>query len=910
MCRRPSLVSLALVALCFTCCISTSMASSETRSRFDLPAEPLDKSLRDFAVQANCNISYEPSLVAGQQAPAIKGEFTPADALSMILAGTRLVAVNIDEDTIEVVERTASTTRAPASGKSARARNADVARVDYAGPERAIPNGNSSDTDPSNSTPAGKRRESGELDEIIVTGTHIRGTKDSPSPVQVFTRDDIDATGATTVQQFLQTLPENFGGGASENTIGGVTGNGQTNNSVSGSAPNLRGLGPDATLVLINGHRVAPGNTDGSFVDVSMIPLTAIERIEVVTDGASAIYGSEAVGGVVNIILRTKFVGAESRLQWGTVSSGSMHNVQAGQTVGDAWDGGSALVSYQYFDQTPLSAGSRDYLKTVKLPFTLLPEQVQHGAFANIDQKIGSGLDLHGDLAYSHRSTYIAYTAGDPVDGYAKSAVPSQIDGYSASVGSMLELPRETTFAVTATYSESDTSQQYYQQLLQAPVASPLVNVLKTKSAIASLDATVDGLLAKVPAGPIRYAVGAQFRDESFGSTYFVPATDNFFYPSRRVRAAYGELRVPLVGPAATRGDPALEITLADRAEKYSDFGSTNDPQAGAIWKPFEGISVRGTYGKSFKAPLLSQLNPVPSQVAIAPTSLFVPAPGGTVNTLVVFGGNPALKPQKATVWTAGLDLAPPQVAGLTVKLTYYDIVFRDQIATAEAASCWCNAFVDTAIFGPPILNRNPTGAQIQQLLAEPSFTNIFNVDPATIGAIFDGRYLNLSTVKTNGLDFRVGYKGQIAESRFDTGVDGTYIFTFDNQFTATAPVQSILNTIFNPSALRLRGRVLWTRGGLTTGVYLNFVNAYTNNEVKPYEHVASWTTADAIASYEFAAAEGARSGLSLSLSVVNLAGRDPPYALNPNTGNNVNYDGANANALGRYFSLRLGKRW
>jgi iron complex outermembrane recepter protein len=477
-------------------------------------------------------------------------------------------------------------------------------------------------------------------------------------------------------------------------------------------------------------------------------------------------------------------------------------------------------------------------------------------------------------------------------------------------MGSMLELARESAFGVMATYSESDTSQQYYQQLLQTPVASPLINVLKTKSAIVSLDATVDGLLARVPAGPIRYAVGVQFRDESFGSTYFLPVTDNTFYPSRRVRAAYGELRVPLVGPGGGHGDSALEFTLADRAEKYSDFGSTNNPQGGVIWKPFDGVSVRGTYGKSFKAPLLSQLNPVPDQVAILPAAIFVPAPGGVLNTLAVNGGNPALRPEKATVWTVGLDLAPPQVAGLAVKLTYYDIVFRDQIATANAAFCLCDAYLETAIFAPPILNRNPTVAQIQQLLAEPSFTNIFNVDPATIGAIFDGRYLNLSTVKTKGLDFRLGYKAQIAGSRFETGVDGTYIFAFDNQFTPTAPVASILNTVFNPSALRLRGRAVLMRGGFTAGVYLNFVNAYTNNEITPYEHVASWITADAIASYEFAAAGGARRGLSLSLSVVNLAGRDPPYVLNPSAGYNVNYDGANANALGRYISLRLGKRW
>jgi outer membrane receptor protein involved in Fe transport len=349
---------------------------------------------------------------------------------------------------------------------------------------------------------------------------------------------------------------------------------------------------------------------------------------------------------------------------------------------------------------------------------------------------------------------------------------------------------------------------------------------------------------------------------------------------------------------------------LAERAEKYSDFGSTNNPQGGALWKPFEGVSVRGTYGKSFKAPLLSQLNPVPSQVVIAPAALFVPAPGGTLNTLAVIGGNPGLRPEKATVWTAGLDLAPPQISGLTVKLTYYDIVFRDQIATAAASVCLCDIYVDTAIFSPPILNRNPTGAQIQQLLAEPSYSNIFNVDPATIGAIFDGRFLNLSTVKTKGLDFRVGYKGQMGESRFDTGVDGTYIFTFDNQFTATAPTAPILNTVYNPSALRLRGHAVLTRGGLTTGIYLNFVNAYTNNQITPYEHVASWTTADAIATYEFPATEGASRGLSLSLSVVNLAGRDPPYVLNPASGFNVNSDGANANALGRYFSLRIGKRW
>ncbi len=281
------------------------------------------------------------------------------------------------------------------------------------------------------------------LTEITVTGTHIRGTKDSPSPVLVYTRDDIDATGASTLQQFLQSLPQNFGG-ASENTIGQIAAKSQTNNTVNGSAPNLRGLGADATLVLIDGHRVAPGNSDGSFVDISMIPLTAIERIEIVTDGASAIYGADAVGGVVNIILRREFDGVETRVQYGSVTTGTMHDIQVGQTVGHAWTNGSGVLSYQYADRTPLSAASRDYVQGELLPFDLLPQQVQNAAFANIHQEISSGFDLHGDAMYSRRSTNSAQTVNDLPYGIYTDSEPSQINTYGTSFGSTLKLAHQS----------------------------------------------------------------------------------------------------------------------------------------------------------------------------------------------------------------------------------------------------------------------------------------------------------------------------------------------------------------------------------------------------------------------------------------------------------------------------------
>ena len=201
------------------------------------------------------------------------------------------------------------------------------------------------------------------------------------------------------------------------------------------------------------------------------------------------------------------------------------------------------------------------------------------------------------------------FSIGGLSDGNESQFLPSQIDGYSASVGSTLRMPRETVLAITGTYSESDTNQQTY----ETPSDSPLLYVEKTKYAITSLDANMDGLLFPLPFGTARYAIGGQFRNETFGNTYLLPPADNTFYPSRHVAAGYAELHIPLAPPTdSSHGEPAIQLTAADRYEHYSDFGSTNNPQVGIVWKAEEGLSVRTTYGTSFKAPLLSQLDPVP----------------------------------------------------------------------------------------------------------------------------------------------------------------------------------------------------------------------------------------------------------------------------------------------------------
>jgi iron complex outermembrane receptor protein len=149
-----------------------------------------------------------------------------------------------------------------------------------------------------------------QLETVIVTGSHIRRADiDTAAPVQVVTREDIDRTGKTTLAEYLQTLTAD-GQGSVPKSFG-------TGFSPGGAGVSLRGLGASSTLVLLNGRRIAPYGLadDGQkiYTDISVIPLEAVERVEVLKDGASAIYGSDAIAGVVNIILRNEYRGASGK---------------------------------------------------------------------------------------------------------------------------------------------------------------------------------------------------------------------------------------------------------------------------------------------------------------------------------------------------------------------------------------------------------------------------------------------------------------------------------------------------------------------------------------------------------------------------------------------------------------------
>ena len=161
----------------------------------------------------------------------------------------------------------------------------------------------------------------GAVEEVVVTGSRIGRAADfeGPSPITTLGRNDIDNSGYLNLQQLLEKVPSTGNGTFS------TRGNNQDSTANGAAAVSLRGLGSDATLVLVNGRRVAISSfAEGvttNFVDVNSIPVTAIERVEVLKDGASAVYGSDAVAGVVNIVLRKNFEGFEFTAGYGDTSN-------------------------------------------------------------------------------------------------------------------------------------------------------------------------------------------------------------------------------------------------------------------------------------------------------------------------------------------------------------------------------------------------------------------------------------------------------------------------------------------------------------------------------------------------------------------------------------------------------------
>ncbi len=191
------------------------------------------------------------------------------------------------------------------------------------------------------------------VEEVVVTGTSIRGSAPVGSNLVSVTRDDILTIGAKTTQDIIRNIPALGAFGTVQtpsNDFGQV-----------GIKPSIHNIGAGATLLLVNGHRLVGAGILQTNADASVIPPSAIARVEVIADGASSIYGSDAVAGVINLILRKNYDGAEVSARYGFADNYTTSNLNA--VIGRTWEGGSFMVAGEYTENSDIFAYQRDFVK-------------------------------------------------------------------------------------------------------------------------------------------------------------------------------------------------------------------------------------------------------------------------------------------------------------------------------------------------------------------------------------------------------------------------------------------------------------------------------------------------------------------------------------------------------------------
>jgi iron complex outermembrane receptor protein len=893
------------------------------------------------------------------------------------------------------------------------------------------------------------------VSDIVVTGTNIRGVAPVGSTLTSITKEDIVAAGGTSVSEILQQVPQIFNIGISETNHGG---NGGSGNVTDGTSIDLRGLGAFATLTIIDGHRTVPQGTSGQSIDPSNVPTNMLDHVEIIDDGSSAVYGSDAVAGVVNLILKRNVEGLDVTARYG----GGNHydEYMVGILAGHKWDSGQLTVAYEHgyhsdvngayrswYGSDGSSKGGTDFRSTQCNPGTLtiagktyaLPAGgVTQATAATLLPVTAQGTvnkcDLWktADLLPSQRHDSVAFTFDDTygkfhffADGYATdrgfhfkavqpaanitipSTSPNFIlppgvtattetvaydfngmiatadpNGYSRSFnvsgGFDYSLPHD--FRLTAMLGfGTDADQNYFTNgltgaAINAAAAAGTLNPFQPSTGIGSntqaqlantvtympggsnqqvYDLKLDGPLFKLPAGDVKIAAGGEYAvlNAHIGTPPSTPSqpNDRFFY--QKVTSWYGELAIPITSPEMMiPGFYSVDFDAQVRGDNYdntSSYGNkttanTVNPKFGVNWKPFEDLKLRASYGTSFRAPSFFQVYGNSAQ-------LFSQTVNGQ-QTIALSGPNFAITPETSRTWTIGADWQPKFAPGLKVSLTYWDLLYKNQISNQLANTTTLlsqqSQFAGTGIVniltGAAVtLPIGPGGAafsipadtpvnQMTYIIthltcplasggasapggcAQTTFPGASGFSPTTATIFIDGRNKNLSVTKATGLDFDVSYRMSTDHwGDFGAGLAGTYFLEYKVAPTAVASFIDLRNVINNPQTLRMRGNVNWHMGPYVAGVFVNYTNGY--KFLGTPVNIGSYTTVDLHAAYTLNkdGSDPWTRDIQFGLDVSNLFDENPPFVNSaPTTSGGGGWDPQSANPIGRVVSISVEKKF
>jgi len=869
--------------------------------------QPVAQALTVLGEQSGLTIIVASTLSRGVVSPAIGGVLTADEALRQILTPVGLQADYLDSHTVAV--------RA-----SDRAQNPVKIALNVAGSRElmAAPDGEAelpqpgsevgsvaADAEDSHGGSVATDRK--HLEEVLVTGTHIRGEAPVGTSMEIYSSDDIEKSGASTLEDFARTLPTNSASVDAPTLLAGSSNlQGGSQNAYAGSAFNLLGLGPSSTLTLLNGHRLPGAGSQGAFADISLIPLSAIDRIEVLDGGASAIYGSDAVAGVVNIITRKDFEGAETGVRYGGSTDGGADEFGASQLFGHSWSTGNVFLGYNHDLQGGLLSSKRSFLPADAGENSILPKSRRDSILLDANQQLDDLTKVSLGLAFGNRASSYVVTVPDVIGEDQRLEATQK----GVTLGIERSLPHAWAISLTGDYAQIDQNLNLSSIYPVFGFSTTQITSDVSKTYGASLDAS--GELFGMPGGSTKLALGAAFRHESLDSNSAAtldgtPSGDSADFKKRTVSSGYGELLVPIVGSGnAAPLVRKLEFSLAARFDHYSDFGSTTNPKLGVLWVPGDDLALRGSYGRSFRAPTLRELVVFPyyfTEVVPNPAS-----PTGESDILVnASPGNSNLKPERSTAYTAGIDFHPHWLSNFQVSMNYYHIHYTNRVAAPPLAGPDTDIFFEPQL--QPFISPSPGEAQVAEYLSQGGSYDGAGLGPGAVTYVFNEQITNLAAQDVSGVQTSIDYSWTGGIGTLSTKLAANKIIRNSYQSSDLTPPTNLLNVVGEPTSWKGHASVGWAKFGLASTVTLNYVNGYVDNYVSPSEDVSKWITVDWVTSYSVPdRVPHLFQGCTISLNARNVFNKAPPYV--PFSVPALPYDATNASAVGRLLSVELRKRW
>lgn len=487
-------------ALLFLCVTLGLFAAEAKKYKFSLPAADAESSLKSFAAQSGREVIFVTESTKGVRTPAVHGEFTVQEALDQLLSGTPLVASENSASGAVKIRREAAIPQAEKNAARATASSDRPAKryevETTADGEKTI-----------------------KLDSFEVFGRKslnmdLRRTRDDAQPYVVFERDQIDNSSATNMEEFFKSrLPMNTRSQDFGQAIGSATPN---------SSIDLRGLGTNQTLILVDGRRLPGTGSNGTInqPNINGIPLSAIERIEILPSTAGGIYGGSATGGVINIVMRRGYQGLEVKLGYGDTFSTSAARRSVEISGGLSLEDGRTEVMFagSWSDSGSLVVGDRDFAsRAIALTMQNNPTLITGsntppiGATVNIRSVSGNlVLDpIYGGTALNSNITHIPLGYAGPASDNG-AALVARAGSYSLDLSNDLNGLQRGLVATPSIKSFTTSVRRKFGTRFDA-----FVDVSRNENRTVSNDAlvpnTATNLPANAPNNPFQQAINVRF---------------------------------------------------------------------------------------------------------------------------------------------------------------------------------------------------------------------------------------------------------------------------------------------------------------------------------------------------------------------------------------------------------------